>query len=208
MGRIDRIITPKLHGVAKRNALALGTGTRGIHINHALIARAPKAQRNIVQILNERTVHQHIEAGENAARHLGMMTTARHKLLEYVASKAPNGLSRPHRISVANALNEINEPRLVLGFHGLPAQNCQAINKGMVETLDNLVLDGTIERLARSLATVTRDETARLRAENAELKTQIAELELRLREAGESRKIATGLSDEAIKQIEEQAGLL
>lgn len=65
-----------------------------------------------------------------------------------------------------------------------------------------------IERLARSLATVTRDETARLRAENAELKTQIAELELRLREAGESRKIATGLSDEAIKQIEEQAGLL
>ena len=65
-----------------------------------------------------------------------------------------------------------------------------------------------IERLARSLATVTRDETARLRSENAELKTQIAELELRLREAGESRKIATGLSDEAIKQIEEQAGLL
>ena len=49
-----------------------------------------------------------------------------------------------------DALNEINEPRLVLGFHGLPAQNCQAINKGMVETLDNLVLDGTIERLARS----------------------------------------------------------
>lgn len=46
------------------------------------------------------------------------------------------------------------------------------------------------------------------RAREAELKTQIAELELRLREAGESRKIATGLSDEAIKQIEEQAGLL
>lgn len=65
-----------------------------------------------------------------------------------------------------------------------------------------------VERLARSLATVTRDETARLRAENAELKTQIAELELRLREAGASRKIATGLSDEAIKRIEEQAGLL
>lgn len=65
-----------------------------------------------------------------------------------------------------------------------------------------------VERLTRSLATVTRDETARLKAENAELKTQIAELELQLHEAGESRKIASGLSDDAIRQIEEQAGLL
>lgn len=46
------------------------------------------------------------------------------------------------------------------------------------------------------------------RATVAELEKEIAELELRLREAGESRKIATGLSDEAIKRIEEQAGLL
>lgn len=46
------------------------------------------------------------------------------------------------------------------------------------------------------------------RATVAELEKELAELELRLREAGESRKIATGLSDEAIKQIEEQAGLL
>ena len=46
------------------------------------------------------------------------------------------------------------------------------------------------------------------RATVAELEKEIAELELRLREAGESGKIATGLSDEAIKQIEEQAGLL
>ena len=55
---------------------------------------------------------------------------------------------------------------------------------------------------------MTRDETARLKAENAELKAQIAELELQLHEAGESRKIASGLSDDAIRQIEEQAGLL
>ena len=150
MGRIDRIVPPKLHGVAKRNVLTLGTGTRGVHINHALIARAPKAQRDIVQILNERTVHQHIEAGENALRRLGMVTTARHKFLEHVTGKAPNGLPRPHRISGTNTLNKINESRLVLGFHGLPAQNRQAIDKGMVETLDDLVLDGAIKGLARS----------------------------------------------------------
>ena len=44
MGRIDRIVPPKLHSVAKRNALAHSTGARGVHINHALIARAPKTQ--------------------------------------------------------------------------------------------------------------------------------------------------------------------
>ena len=44
MGRIDRIITPKFNRITKRNALALSTGARGIHINHALVTRAPKAQ--------------------------------------------------------------------------------------------------------------------------------------------------------------------
>ena len=150
MGRIDWIVPPKLHGVAKRNVLTLGTGTRGVHINHALIARAPKAQRDIVQILNKRAVHQHVEAGENAVRHLGMVTTARHKFLEHVAGKAPNGLSRLHRISRTHTFDKVNEPRLILGFHRLATQNRQAINKGMVKTLDNLVLDGVIERLARS----------------------------------------------------------
>ena len=44
MGRIDRIITPKFNRITKRNALALSTGARGVHINHALVTRAPKAQ--------------------------------------------------------------------------------------------------------------------------------------------------------------------
>ena len=79
-----------------------------------------------------------------------MVTTARHKLLEYVASKAPNGLSRPRRIGRTHAFNKVNKPRLILGLHGLAAQNRQAIDKGMIETLDNFVLDGAIERLARS----------------------------------------------------------
>ena len=78
------------------------------------------------------------------------MTAARHKLLEHVAGKAPNGLPRLHRIGRTHAFDKVNEPHLVLGFHRLPAQNRQAIDKGMVETLDNLVLDGAIERLTRS----------------------------------------------------------
>ena len=44
MGRIDRIITPKFNRITKRNALALSTGTRSVHIDHALVARTPKAQ--------------------------------------------------------------------------------------------------------------------------------------------------------------------
>ena len=149
MGRIDRIVPPKFNRITKRNALALSTGARGVHINHALIARASKAQRDIVQILNERAVHQHVEAGQDTVRHLGMVTTTRHKLLEHVAGKAPNGLARPRRIGRTHAFDKVNKPRLILGLHRLAAQNRQAVNKGMIEALDNLVLDGTIERLAR-----------------------------------------------------------
>ena len=150
MGRIDRIITPKFNRITKRNALALSTGACSVHIDHALVARTPKAQRDIVQVLNKRAVHQHVKAGKDAVRHLGMMTTTRHKLLEHVTGKAPNGLPRPHWIGRANTLDKLNEPRLILGLHGLAAQNRQTIDKGMIETLDNLVLDGTIERLTRS----------------------------------------------------------
>ena len=148
MGRIDRIITPKLNSITKRNALALSTGARSVHVDHALIARAPKAQRDIVQILNERAVHQHVEAGQDTVRHLGMMTATRHKLLEHVTGKAPNGLARPRRIGRTHALDKVNKPRLILGLHRLATQNRQAIDKGMIETLDNLILDGAIERLA------------------------------------------------------------
>ena len=150
MGRIDRLITPKLNRITKRNALALGTGARSIHINHALIARAPKAQRDIVQILNKRTVHQHIKTGKDTVRHLGMMTATRHELLEHITGKAPNSLPRLYWIGSVNTLDKVNEPRLILGLHRLAAQNRQTVNKGMIEALDNLILDGTIEGLARS----------------------------------------------------------
>ena len=149
MGRIDRIVPPKLHSIAKRNALTRGTSARGVHVDHPLITRTPKAQRDIVQVLNKRAVHQHVEAGKDTVRHLGMVTTARHKLLEHVAGKAPNGLPRLHRIGSTHAFDKFNETRLILGLHRLPAQNRQSINKGMVETLDNLILDGAIEWLAR-----------------------------------------------------------
>ena len=110
MGRIDRIVSPKLHSIAKRNALTRSTSARGVHVDHALITRAPKTQRDIVQVLNERTIHQHVEAGKDTVRHLGMMTAARHKLLEHVASKAPNGLPRLHRIGRTHAFDKVNEP--------------------------------------------------------------------------------------------------
>ena len=78
-----------------------------------------------------------------------MMTATRHKLLEHVAGKAPNGLARPLGIGRTHAFDKVNKSRLILGLHRLAAQNRQAIDKGMVEALDNLVLDGTIERFTR-----------------------------------------------------------
>ena len=150
MGRIDRIVPPKFHSVAKRNILTRSTGARGVHIDHALIARAPKAQRDIVQILNKRTVHQHIKTGKDTVRHLGMMTATRHELLEHITGKAPNSFPRLYGIGSANTLDKVNEPRLILGLHRLAAQNRQTVNKGVIEALDYLILDATIEGLARS----------------------------------------------------------
>ena len=72
-----------------------------------------------------------------------MVTATRHKLLEYVASKAPNGLPRPHWIGRTHAFDKVDKPRLILRFHRLAAQNRQTIDKGVIETLDNFVLDGT-----------------------------------------------------------------
>lgn len=63
-----------------------------------------------------------------------------------------------------------------------------------------------VERLTRSLATVTRDETARLKAENAELKAQIAELEAKL--AGVGRNTSKGITEETLREVEERIGLL
>ncbi len=77
-----------------------------------------------------------------------MVAASRHKLLEHIAGEAPNSLPRPRWIGRANMLDKINESRLILGLHRLAAQNRQAVNKGMIEALDN-ILDGTIKRLAR-----------------------------------------------------------
>lgn len=44
MGRIDWIVPPKLHSVAKRNTLTRSTGARSVHIDHTLVTRAPKTQ--------------------------------------------------------------------------------------------------------------------------------------------------------------------
>ena len=44
MGRIDRIVPPKLHSVAKPNALTHSAVARSVHIDHTLVTRAPKAQ--------------------------------------------------------------------------------------------------------------------------------------------------------------------
>ena len=61
---------------------------------------------------------------------------------------------------------------------------------------------GEVERLTRSLAAITRDESARLRAENEALKARIAELE-------SAEKGARGaISEETLGEVEEQIKLL
>ena len=61
---------------------------------------------------------------------------------------------------------------------------------------------GEVERLTRSLAAITRDESARLRAENEALKARIAELE-------SAEKGSRGaISEETLGEVEERIKLL
>ncbi len=83
---------------------------------------------------------------------------------------------------------------------------------GITGTGDDAVAEDPVERverLTRSLATISKSEVdkhkkelARLEAENEKLRSQIAELLA----AGSAKK--AGLSPETIKNIEEQSGLL
>lgn len=100
-------------------------------------------------------------------------------------------------VGAMSSVTDVARYELAREIRGLIRQGGSADDEDPVER---------VERLARSLATVTRDETARLKAENAELKAQIAELEVRLRENPAQNR--GGLSEDAIAAIEEQAQLL
>ena len=74
--------------------------------------------------------------------------------------------------------------------------------KAVRQMIANAADVGEVERLTRSLAAITRDETARLRAENEELKARIAELEVG------SRAGSAGLSPETLQEVEEKVKLM
>ena len=59
-----------------------------------------------------------------------------------------------------------------------------------------------VERLTRSLAAITRDEAARLRAENEKLKARIAELEVEHAARGRA------MTPQTLAEVEEKIKLL
>ena len=113
--------------------------------------------------------------------------------------------------SVAKTGYRLHNNTLAAAWRSAECKRCIAgLEQTYAANMGELVAQRVLEDVGAlsSVTDVARDETARLKAENAELKARIAELELQLHEAGENRKIASGLSDDAIRQIEEQAGLL
>lgn len=123
----------------------------------------PKA--DIVELLHPRAVDQNVDAVEHAVGDLGMVTSARHKLVERVARKAPDALRGrtvvAPREALAHALEKAHKAELVLGLHGLAAEHSEAVAERVVQALYDLVLNLTGKGLARLEAPRTRVEASR-----------------------------------------------
>ena len=122
-------------------------------------------EADIVELLHPGAVDQDVDAVEHTVGDLGMVTSARHKLVERVTRKAPDALrgraGLTPREAIAHALEKVHKTELVLGLHGLAAEHSEAVAERVVQALYNLVLNLAGEGLARLEAPRTRVEASR-----------------------------------------------
>ena len=93
------------------------------HVDDALVGRATKAQRDIIFLLHKGSVHEDVDAGQDAVGVGTVLGAAVDELVPGVSREEPYRLRapfppRPKRNSCP--LEEVDETFLVLGFGGLP----------------------------------------------------------------------------------------
>ena len=98
----------------------------GVQVDEALVGAAPEPEGQVLQLLHEPAVHQHVQQGQHLVRHLpsGVAGGSR-QLLVGEAGKAPDGLFRqlpPHPAEKGH------QGPLVGRLEGLPAQQGQAVD--------------------------------------------------------------------------------
>ena len=107
-------------------------------VDDPLVPGAAKAQGDVLLGQDEFPVHQHVDEGQEAVRHLAPGVGAvGQKLLQGEAGVAPDGLFGVGRL---DAGDEGQERPLIGGLHGLAAQERQAVDVAWGQQLHKLVL--------------------------------------------------------------------
>ena len=103
------------------------TGSAGaVHINDALIAGAAEPQADVVLVLHEVAVHEHIYILKELVGHLAASAAGpQNFLLKMVAGIAPDGLAGVQRLDV---FDEGQQFPLVFRLERLAAQQRQAVD--------------------------------------------------------------------------------
>jgi len=132
---------------------------RLVHVDDALVTAAAELEGDVLQLLAEAPVDEHVDAVEHCVRHLAARVAAipLQLVVETVAREAPDGLLRIPRTHLSQQRQQIP---LVLRFKRLTAEDGQPADIGFVELGENLVR----RRLREGLAVV---EVPRLRLEAA-----------------------------------------
>ena len=95
MSGVNFFVLPQRHCLRQLHASRASRFARCVHIDDALVGRAAEAQRNVVQVVFERPVDQHVDAIEQTIGELGEMGAAGLKLVERIARKAPTNSTNP-----------------------------------------------------------------------------------------------------------------
>ena len=135
----DRVILPQ-HRMARR--------PRGVEVQDALVARPAEAQADVVLVLEEGAVHQHVDQAEHLVGDLtpGMAGLQQLGFVD-VAGIAPDGLvgiEHPHIVQ------EGHQRPLVLRLEGFPAQQRKPVDVLRGQAAQDLVA----HRLVKGLAVV------------------------------------------------------
>ena len=110
----------------------------GVQVDEPLVGTAPEPEGQVLQLLYEAAVHQHIQQGEHLVCHLAAgMSAVRGKLLIGEAGEAPDGLVRIH---LPDPPEKGHQGPLVLRFKGLAPQQCQAVDVDRGEQGEQIIL--------------------------------------------------------------------
>ena len=120
--------------------------TAGVQVDEALVPAAPEPQGDVLQLLHEAAVHQHVQQGQELVRHLAAGVGAVGG--QFLVGKAGEGPDVFLRVGGPDPAQEGHQHPLVFRFEGFAAQERQAVDVAGGEQLQEVLLCFLREGLA------------------------------------------------------------